>query len=197
MQGVRKGNILIDIEVKYPPHSILAREEDAGQLNQGQQDASDMSLTLLVGALEGEDCLKNNSVDDARLNFTSLDPAEKCACSSRVLGMILQQVTQKNVRVQEDRRHLAAHSLNNILRYRLFRRPAQVFRGKHSPVVLDRPRGPLDDALGALEANVSVFEDKRDWIAPLEPQFTANLGGDGNLSLARYFGSQLSHCTTT
>jgi hypothetical protein len=63
--------------------------------------------------------------------------------------------------------------------------------------VLEGTRRPLDDALGALEANVSVFEDKRDWIAPLEPQFTAYLDGYGNLSLARYFRSQLSDCTTT
>jgi len=110
--------------------------------------------------------------------------------------MVLKQVAEKNVGVKEDSRHLASHSLDHILGYRLLGCPPQFLRRKHRPVMLERTRRPLNYTLGALETHVPVLQDERDGIASLQAEFPTNLGGHRNLPFARDFRSQLSHRTT-
>ena len=115
MIGICEGEVALHVQVEHLLEPPLAGQDDAGQLDQRQQDIANGLLRLSVEPLEGEVGLEDDGVGRAHLQLAPLDPSEVRRRLWRVLWMILSEMAQQDVRVKERQRRLPVHPLDYIV----------------------------------------------------------------------------------
>jgi hypothetical protein len=98
--GKRQSRLLNPV-LQCSPVQRLAWEDYSGQVDKLHDEFVDCSSGDLVRSIEGEDEFRHNGISESQDAFSGKDGPKIRRSSWRMVGMIIEQVTEDNVGVQD------------------------------------------------------------------------------------------------